>query len=611
VPSIDTIIEQDDFSAGMVRDVAPHLIPDNGVYDCVNGFNGDDDGSIFWRGGNDYYSDSDFGTGLRHIWTGHLAAGERILFANESDFGAMSGTGTTPVNLGGTGLQRPTVSAEIGGLLFIGGGYIYGGSLKTAPYTTGTVTLTNGSKTVTGAGTTFTTNVDAGMLIQRGNERVYVVASVDSNTQLTLRDAYEGVTGAGVAYTAHNIYTITAADPYVASDTYAVSTSRLLYHDERNIYFTPLRTSAPQENPHTTNTNDYHTVPEGVRVTGIASLGQIVLIFTTGGVWRLSGLAYDIVDTATGDPQHSFELLSRDYVLASPAGMAMWEQYLIVPCTDGIYLIDGTSAPVRISKSIDPLWQEYVRLGYRTGGAAVYKSRYFLPIISASGVKDVLVCRLDRGARDRRRKITFPWSRLRNSGAEMAAYAVKNAADPRQPKLLGAEYEDTARITDCSGYFKPGEANKLDADGTTPDFEVVTRDYETGGLTLNTLRYARLGYELVADAGDSPCLVLDYASGIRLEGAPVWGDPAGAWGVGFGPSGTSPWTALADGEFSPVTRGGVRDCAPPTRLTPHRFRLNKRLRYARLRLRAVDGPAELCVIRRLELQIRPSQAVRR
>lgn len=593
----------------MVRDVAPHLIPQNGVYDIVNGLNGEDDGSIFWRGGNDYYSNADFGTGLRHLWTGHLTPGERIFFANADDFGVLNGT--TPVTLGSDGLSGPAVCVEIGGILFIGGGYLYGGSLKAASYSTGTIALTNGSRTVTGTGTSWTANVDAGMLIQRGNERVYVVQSVDSNTQITLTEAYEGSTGSGISYTANNIYKITGPDPYTPSTTYAVSTSRLLWHDERNVYFSPLRQTAPQENPHTANANDYHTVPDGVRIVGIAALGQIVLVFTTGGVWRLSGIAFDIVDAATGDPQQSFELLSRDYVLTSPAGVAMWEQYLVVPCTDGIYLIDGNSAPVRISKTIDPLWQEYVRLGYRTGGAAVYRSRYFLPIIvGTSSVKDTLVCKLP-GTRDRRYKTNFAWSHLRNSGAEMAAYAVKNAADPRQPKLLGAEFGDTAYVTDCSGYFKPSATNKQDADGTTPDFEITFRDFETGGLTLNTVRWARLGYELIADTGDDPHLILDYASGIRIEGAPEWGDPAGAWGVGFGPSGTSPWTELADGEFSPVMRANVRDYAPPATITPHRFRLNKRLRYARLKLRGDNGPAERCVVRRLELQIRPSQAVRR
>lgn len=610
MPSIDTIIEQDDFSAGMVRDVAPHLIPENGVYDIINGFNGDEDGSIFKRGGTSYYSPTSLANGLRHIWTGHLTPGERVFVGNTDNFCALNGT--TVYNLNGDGLTRAVSCAEIGGLLFIGGGYIYGGSLKSVPYSTGTISVTNGSATVTGSGTSWSTNVDAGMLLQRGNERVYVVKSVESDTSLTLTENYEGSNGSGATYTAHNIYEITAADPYYASDTYAVSTARLLWHDDRNIHFSPLRLTAPQENPHTHAATDYHTVPDGVRIVGLASIGQLVLVFTTGGVWRLGGLAYNIVDAATGTPQHSFELLSRDYVLANPAGISSWQQFLVVPCTDGIYLIDGTSSPIRISKSIDPLWAEYVRLGYNTGNAAVYRNRYFLPILSANEVKDVLVCRLDRAISDRRRRVAFPWSRLKGSGAEMAGYAVKNAADPRRPKLLGAEYKEQPRVCDCTAYLKPSDSSAYDADGTVPEFEITTRDYQTGGLTLNTVRWIRLGYELISDPTWTPTdLILDYASGIKTDGAPAWGDPAGEWGTGFGPSGTSPWTPLSEGEFSPVLRRGIRDRALDATLTPHRFRLNKRLRYVRLKLRRYTGASTSCVVRRLELQIRPSQAVRR
>lgn len=610
MPSQDVIVAQEDFSAGMVRDVAPHLIPDTGVYDAVNGMIGDDDGSIFWRGGNEDYSASAFGSaGLRHLWTGHLGPGERVLTADSSDFYTMNGT--TPVTLGSDGLSYPTSCAEIAGLLFIGGGYIWGGSLKAAPYTTGTISVTQGSKTVTGSGTTWNTLVDAGMLMQIGNGRVYVIESIDSTTQVTLRDAYEGSTAAGQAYSFHNIYKITTADPYNASDSYTVSTSRLLWHDARNVYFTSLRTTAPQENPHVTAANDYHTVPAGARVTGLATIGQIVLIFTTGGVYRLGGLAYNIVDEA-GNPQHSFELLSSDYVLAGVAGIAGWEQYLVVPCVDGIHLIDGTSSPTRISKNIDPLYQEYIKLGYRIGGAAVYKNRYLLPIIGgAGGIKDVLVCRLDRAARDRRRKVTFPWTHLTDSGAAMASYAVKNPTTPTTPTLLGAEWGTRAKITDCSGYLKPSASNKTDADGTTPSFGIVFRDFETGGLTLNVVKWARLGYELIADTGDNPYLILDYSIGVRKPGSAAWGDPAGLWGTGFGPSGTSPWLPGTEGEFAPVMRGPTRDTAPPTELDPHRFRINKRFRHARFWLRGENDPAESCVIRRLELQIRPSQAVRK
>lgn len=76
------------------------------------------------------------------------------------------------------------------------------GSIQTInDYTTGTVSVTNGSRTVTGSGTTFPT-LSAGRKIRIGTENhFYYVATRDSATQLTLRDPYMGSTQSGVTYT--------------------------------------------------------------------------------------------------------------------------------------------------------------------------------------------------------------------------------------------------------------------------------------------------------------------------------------------------------------------------------------------------------------------------
>jgi hypothetical protein len=182
---------------GIVRGVGPEQIDPRGVYDQIDGLY-EADGAAFARGGTSGITDA-LSTPASNptpwVFDGYFDAGERTVFASDDDFYVVDSDGHTPINLGSDGMLVPKPSALIESMLFIGGGYIYGGSRKTANYTTGTVTFTNGSKTVTGSGTTWNTLVDAGMLIQRGNERVYVVASVDSTTQLTLRDAYEGSHG--------------------------------------------------------------------------------------------------------------------------------------------------------------------------------------------------------------------------------------------------------------------------------------------------------------------------------------------------------------------------------------------------------------------------------
>lgn len=177
-PALRTRYTQGDFSAGMNRDVAPALIPDSGTYDLVNALL-DEDGNPYRRGGTEYQSKEGMGSaGLTWVWSGYLLGGPRTIFANGSDFGVLGSDDESIVNLGGVGLSAPKQSAVIEDLLYIGGGTLYGGSRKTAVYSTGTVEVTKGSKTVKGAGTTWTTNVDVGMLFHIGSERVYVVAEV-------------------------------------------------------------------------------------------------------------------------------------------------------------------------------------------------------------------------------------------------------------------------------------------------------------------------------------------------------------------------------------------------------------------------------------------------
>jgi hypothetical protein len=69
-------------------------------------------------------------------------------------------------------------------------------------YSTGTATVTNGSPTVTGTNTLWLANVSAGdSFTVAGDGVMYDVASVDSDTQITLSVNYAGVTAAGVVYT--------------------------------------------------------------------------------------------------------------------------------------------------------------------------------------------------------------------------------------------------------------------------------------------------------------------------------------------------------------------------------------------------------------------------
>ena len=69
-----------------------------------------------------------------------------------------------------------------------------------APYTTGTVTATNGSKTITGSGTTFTAAM-VSRKIRMGSENAYYrIAAYVSATEVTLEVPYQGTTASGKTF---------------------------------------------------------------------------------------------------------------------------------------------------------------------------------------------------------------------------------------------------------------------------------------------------------------------------------------------------------------------------------------------------------------------------
>jgi hypothetical protein len=231
----------------------------------------------------------------------------------------------------------------------------------------------------------------------------------------------------------------------------------------------------------------------------------------------------------------------------------------------------------------------------------VFRSHYLLPL---RGVRaEMLVCRLEGG--------TYPWTRLTGHGAQMNALALSPPNEDEEAFLHGVESSPSSRLADLTGFFHPGAERATDADGSVHQLRVITRDYETGLLTINLVRTLRLRY-LLSDPGDEdPVIYLDFGDGTNDPDAPRWGHPAGEWGVGFGPLGNSPWTGAEDVQFDPATSGGVAVAAPERDdVDPFRWRIGQKFRFVRFRLRQ-ENPAAECVIRTAELFTRPSKAIRR
>jgi hypothetical protein len=107
-----------------------------------------------------------------------------------------------------------------------------------------------------------------------------------------------------------------------------------------------------------------------------------VFVFTTAGLYRVTGLEYEIVDS-DGNPQWTIELLSRETIALNHAGIVTWHQALIVPCLDAVYIVDGVNPPQPITAGVD--WQTVVNSGRVLGQAAVFRGYYLLPVETAAG----------------------------------------------------------------------------------------------------------------------------------------------------------------------------------------------------------------------------------
>lgn len=578
-------LPQTDWAAGMFRGPARHLIPPNGVYDLLNGLT-DEDGNIYKRGGSEYHSTSAFGsTGLRWIWDGYLTPGRRTVFAKSDDFGVLDADDVTPVNIGGPGLTTPVKPAVLKGLMFIPGGTVYGGSRKTADYSTGTVTATNGSRTVTGSGTTWNTLVDAGMLIRfSGSGRYYIVESVDSTTQLTLKMPFEGTTGAGKAYVLSPIGTATAGG-YQSADIYAAAGNRIIACVDDRVYLSAWG------NPHSWGANDYHQLPGGTKCLGAVGLRDAALIFTTTGLWVISNLQFELTSDF-GDPQQRLDHVNTDLVLWEQAGIAPFADAQVVPAIDGVWIAPASGAPVLLSRSIQQLYTDYVKGSYRPGGAVTYKNHYFLPILDAAGAQvDLLVCRLDRPI-ETDIGIVYPWSRFSGSGANVTGFAVRAPAGSGRPKLLAASRATTSRVTDVSGYFEPGSSNGTDADGTVHEFQAVTRDYPTGDLNENIVRRVRARYEMAAADGSTPLLSAFFSDG-RVQGSvAAWGSVL--WGA-------FTWGSQEEAEYQLLEGSAPADDGRVT----YTWKVGRKARYVRFKLHSAQSVSKL-KLRSLELFVRPS-----
>jgi hypothetical protein len=512
---------QDSLAAGMVRDVARHLIPTNACYDAENALL-DDDGSAYKRAGGVYKTAAVTGNRVRQLWDGQLAGGLRTFFATDSAFYTLDSDDTTVRSLGGAGGSVQGARwVAFRDVLYGPGGVMWGGSRKTADYSTGTVTVTNGSTAVVGAGTSWLANVDVGMLLRVGGAGpYYVVAAVGSDTTLTLKEAYQGVTAGGAAYALSRLgVAVVPSSNYPAQFSavgagaiafVAVVGNRLIFTDgSSRLWFTAVN------NPYSFTSTDFHELPGGVRITGLDRIRDTLIAFTTGGIFSVANLALALTDPS-GNAQQRVARLTTDAILWGDPGIVSWGDRLIVPTLRGVILLDANGPAANVSGDppygISTLIRRYARAGFKPGGATLYDGHYFLPIVTGDTVIDTLVCRVDRPAgrwRGRAYVTSYPWSRFSGHGANVLVYAARTAATVR-PDLLGGS-SGAPRLLQLR-YTEPTSANKLEADGSRFTFTIESRDHKVQrDENKSTVRKARLRYELT-DAGSDAPRIAGFAS---------------------------------------------------------------------------------------------------
>lgn len=538
-------------------------VPANAVEDLANGlFN--EDGSFFKRGGGAYQSATGGGVTntLGMIWSDTLPVGLRTFFSEPATgkIFALSADDSTPTQLKPTGSGFSPVGrvAVLDGIVLAaaadGSYWMWAGSRKSTDYTHTGVTCTNGSKTVTGVGTAFLANVDAGMMLGASGAGlgVGVVASVDSDTQVTLRDEWPGSTASTTRQFYASLTGAAAPGGYVLAASYlAVVANRIAVASGNRVYFSGIGSVA------TFAETDYHEFPSPV--VGLAELNGSLLVFTTGGLWTVRNLAFDLTD-ALGNVQQTLELVAHDLVLWGNNGIAGVDGGLLVPVVDGVYLVTGNGVQrLERASGITKLWRQYVKAGYTVGVAAVHRGHYFLPVLDSTGttVIDVLVLRLDSGA----------WSRWSGHSAGLA-FTQRGPTTTTGPKLLATS---GTRVLDLTGCFEPEGSNKTEADASQHNLQVTFRTVQRK-TAKDLLRKVRVRYELDDAASDNPTITGEIA---------------------VGRPGTS---------FTSLTGSGAENVGQ----TPKTWNaVNKRGQEVRLRLTS-SGPSSSLVFRSVEYAFRAS-----
>ena len=225
----------------------------------------------------------------------------------------------------------------------------YRGSTN-ANYSTGTITVTTNSRTVTGSGTSWgtTTNAEANEYIKLPDNKWYKITAVNGNTDLTIETAYKPATTAGATYIISawgevqgklDTTTINSALVRPTPSFMALYEGRLWTLEGNDLRFSNINFTTNEE-----HFNDFDTPNKAGHIvidpgkgdlgTGLYALGNSLYIFQKHAIWRLYG-----------NSPANFEVrnVTNEIGMISKKTLVEWNDVLIFQSDGGVYMFDGSN----------------------------------------------------------------------------------------------------------------------------------------------------------------------------------------------------------------------------------------------------------------------------
>lgn len=257
-------------------------------------------------------------------------------------------------------------------------------------YTTGTISVTNGSATVTGSGTSWntSTNAVAGEYIKLPDGKWYRILSIASDTSLTIETSYQGSTQSGQNYTVSpwgevqgsiNSSAAPASLVRPTPDFIETHQNRVFTLDGNTLRYSVLDTSVDGENFNdwdTSNNAGAIIIPSGKNNdgTGIYSFNNVLFVFQRRAIWGLYG-----------NSPGNFELrnISNEIGMIDKKTLVEYNDILTFLSDKGLIIFDGSNIVNVSDNVVNNLIEDWANKTSPT--AFLWDNRYVISYTESGG----------------------------------------------------------------------------------------------------------------------------------------------------------------------------------------------------------------------------------